>query len=276
MVRLGKTIFNVVSFSGGKDSTAMLLRMIEEKMPIDCIMFCDTGLEFPQMYEHLDKVEEQTGLSITRVRADKTFGYMMFDLPVGRKADSPIAIRYGAGRTGRGWPGPRLRWCTKELKDSPRERFLKAFKPYYEIRHYVGIAADEVKRLERKNNCNPSHVHPLVDWGMTEADCLAYCYSKGYDWGGLYEIFDRVSCWCCPLQSLEELRKLRTHFPELWEQLKEWDERNFRSFRADYTVAQLEIRFQFEEECIRMGRPIRGKEFMAALRERFGESNVGK
>lgn len=254
----------------------MLLRMIEEKMPIDCIMFCDTGLEFPQMYEHLEKVERQTGLSITRVKAEKTFGYMMFDQPVKRKADSPIAIKYGSDKAGRGWPGPKMRWCTKELKDSPRERFLKAFKPYYEIRHYVGIAADEVKRLERKNNRNPSHVHPLVDWGMTEADCLEYCYSKGYDWGGLYEIFDRVSCWCCPLQSLEELRKLRAHFPELWEQLKEWDRRNFRSFRADYSIAQLEIRFRFEEECIRMGRPIRGKEFMDALRDSFEESNVGK
>ena len=55
-----KTIFNVVSFSGGKDSTAMLLKMIEEKIPIDCILFCDTGLEFPQMYEHIDKIEKET------------------------------------------------------------------------------------------------------------------------------------------------------------------------------------------------------------------------
>ena len=42
----------VVSLSGGKDSTAMLLRLLEEKRPVDLILFCDTGLEFPQMYEH--------------------------------------------------------------------------------------------------------------------------------------------------------------------------------------------------------------------------------
>ena len=64
-----KTIFNVVSFSGGKDSTAMLLKMIEEKIDIDCVLFCDTGLEFPQMYEHIDKVERETGIHITRVKA---------------------------------------------------------------------------------------------------------------------------------------------------------------------------------------------------------------
>ena len=37
-----KPILHVVSLSGGKDSTAMLLRMIEEGMPVDIILFCDT------------------------------------------------------------------------------------------------------------------------------------------------------------------------------------------------------------------------------------------
>ena len=49
-----KPELHVVSLSGGKDSTAMLLRMLEEGMRVDIILFCDTGLEFPAMYEHLD------------------------------------------------------------------------------------------------------------------------------------------------------------------------------------------------------------------------------
>ena len=57
---------------------------------------------------------------------------------------------------------------------------------------------------------------------MTEADCLAYCKERGYDWGGLYDKMRRVSCWCCPLQSLAELRVLYQDFPDLWEQLKRW------------------------------------------------------
>jgi 3'-phosphoadenosine 5'-phosphosulfate sulfotransferase (PAPS reductase)/FAD synthetase len=39
----------VVSLSGGKDSTAMLLRLLEEGRPVDLILFCDTGLEFEAM-----------------------------------------------------------------------------------------------------------------------------------------------------------------------------------------------------------------------------------
>lgn len=44
-----KEQYHLVSFSGGKDSTAMLLGMLERDMKIDCILFCDTGLEFPAM-----------------------------------------------------------------------------------------------------------------------------------------------------------------------------------------------------------------------------------
>lgn len=38
---------HVASFSGGKDSTAMVLRLIEEGTPLDEIVFFDTGWEFP-------------------------------------------------------------------------------------------------------------------------------------------------------------------------------------------------------------------------------------
>lgn len=246
----------------------MLLRMIEEHIPIDCVLFCDTGLEFPEMYEHIAKVERETGIPISRVQAEETFEYIMLDKSVNRKADSPIVRRYG-DVPGLGWPGPKMRWCTNRLKTQPRERFVKAFQPYYEIKHYVGIAADELYRMERKNNQNPNHVHPLIEWNMTEKDCLEYCYQKGYDWGGLYQKFKRVSCWCCPLQSLEELRQLRKYYPELWEKLTAWEKRNFRTFKSGYRVEELELRFQFEEERKKEGMPIKGKEFHQALKKRL-------
>ena len=36
----------------------MLLMMLERGMVVDKIIFCDTGMEFPQMYEHIKKVDE--------------------------------------------------------------------------------------------------------------------------------------------------------------------------------------------------------------------------
>lgn len=73
---------NIVSFSGGKDSTAMLLMMLEKNIAIDEIIFCDTGKEFPQMYKHIDKVRDyisKYGMEITVLKNDKTFDYYMFE-----------------------------------------------------------------------------------------------------------------------------------------------------------------------------------------------------
>lgn len=259
---VSKPTLNVVSLSGGKDSSAMLLMMIEKQMPIDIILFCDTGLEFPLMYDHLDKLEKTINMPITRVRAEKPYEYYFLESPVKRKHETEFIKKFGSNHKGYGWAGPKMRWCTSVLKDTPRERFLRPLREKYEIKEYIGIAADETYRLKRKRNQNPNHIHPLVEWGITEADCLKYCYNHGFDWGGLYEIFKRVSCWCCPLQSLSELRKLRQHYPGLWGKLKSWDERTWRKFRADYSVKELENRFDFEDECIRLGKPIKGKHFI--------------
>ena len=101
-----KSTKHVISFSGGKDSTALLLRMLEEKMPVDVILFCDTGLEFPQMYEHLDKVEQYTGRAITRLKPPHSFEYFFYEYSPERK--NPALSKY----RGFSWPGPKQRWCT--------------------------------------------------------------------------------------------------------------------------------------------------------------------
>ena len=55
----------------------MLLGMVERKMPIDCVLFCDTGIEFPQMYEHIQKVEKAVGIPITRVKSEQSYEYLI-------------------------------------------------------------------------------------------------------------------------------------------------------------------------------------------------------
>ena len=65
---------NVVSLSGGKDSTAMLLMLLERGEDIADIVFFDTGWEFPAMYEHLDKLENFIGRKITRLHARLPIG----------------------------------------------------------------------------------------------------------------------------------------------------------------------------------------------------------
>lgn len=270
-----KPKYKVVSFSGGKDSTAMTLHMIELGMPIDEVICCDTGKEFPAMYRHIQKVRkviEDAGIKFTLLKSEKDFDYFMFDHEVNRKSKAVIE-KYGNPK-GYSWPESRKRWCTLHLKIQIVERYLKQLSEQYDVIQYIGLAADEQYRLEREINKN--HIHPLVEWKWVEQDCLNYCYAKGFDWEGLYEIFKRVSCWCCPLQSLSELRNLRIHFPDLWAELKDMDERTWRTFRADYSVKELEIRFDFEEERISQGLSITNKDFRQKLKEKIRKEGERK
>ena len=98
----------------------MLLLMLERDMPIDAVLNADTGMEFPEMYEHLKQVDEhlyrERGIHITRLKSPKSFEYIMFDEP--KQKASCIANRklLGVPCKGNGWPSIRVRWCTGQLK----------------------------------------------------------------------------------------------------------------------------------------------------------------
>lgn len=218
-----------MSFSGGKDSTAMLLLMLEKKIRVDEIVFCDTGMEFPGMYDHIGRVEKYIGRKITHLKNEYSFEHYMFKRQKTRGVNMHTP--------GLGWPMPTMRWCTHRLKMEVLQRYFKGRK----IREYVGIAIDEARRCKDK-------VYPLVEWKLREKDALAYCYEKGFDWGGLYRYSKRVSCWCCPLQNLNSLRSLRKWFPSLWQRLGAMDKRAKNRFKSNWTVEQLEQRFAAEDE----------------------------
>lgn len=246
-----KKIFHAVLLSGGKDSTAMLLLMMERGLPIDAVLTADTGMEFPEMYEHLHKLDEhlhrERGLHLSWLRHPKGFEWLMFEEKKQRPSSIERRQQRGTSLYGNGWPDARVRWCTGQLKTHLIRRELSRLKGQYTTVSYVGIAADEPKRIKNERD-------PLVDWGITEQEALQICYDRGYDFGGLYQIYRRCSCWCCPLQGIGELRKLRQHHPELWARLLELDKRALEQFgpnplgqfKKDWTVERLEQRFAAE------------------------------
>jgi hypothetical protein len=173
----------VVSFSGGKDSTALLFRLLELGEPVHSAVFFDTGWEFPQMHDHIAQVQE------------------MID-PV------PLVTLH------------------------PKNPFLDnmMYRPV---------------KPRGKSDAPPR----FQGWGWLESDALQYCRNLGFSWGGLYDHFPRVSCFCCPLQSLRELRKLRQHYPDLWALMLKWDKEmpDNRGFKGYSTVHDLEARFAEED-----------------------------
>ena len=246
-----KENFSAISLSGGKDSTALMLLMIEKGLPIDSVLYADTTMEFPEMEAHIAKLDDllfrERGIHITTLRHPHGFEWLMFDEPKVKPSCLENRARMGIPPFGNGWPGARVRWCTGQLKTHLITKEVNHLKQEKNALHYVGIAADEARRCKQEQ-------YPLVEWGITEAQALQICYNHGFDWGGLYEIYHRVSCWCCPLQRVGELRNLRHHHPELWARLLELDRRAraqfgpgpLGQFKKNWSVARYDGRFARE------------------------------
>lgn len=237
---------HLVSFSGGKDSTAMLLKMIENNMQIDEIIFCDTGVEFPDMYNHIAEVGKMVDRPITILKCEYDFEYLMFEYEKKKGKNK--------GKKGYSWPDFRARWCTSSLKREVWKKHLNKYKGF-DVIEYHGIALNESERAE-KNKDGRNIMYPLISWEMTEKDCLNYCYDKGLSWNGLYEKLRRVSCYLCPLQRLGELRVIYKDYPELWQKMKYLDNKSInqfnRKFRSGYSIEELEQKFQIEDRQIKM------------------------
>ncbi len=231
---------NIVSFSGGKDSTALLLMMLESVMRVDRVVCVDTTKEFPAMYRHIERVR----MMIYPIKIEIV--ELPFDYWFGEHVKTKGKHK---GKVGYGFPDVRNRWCTgMKQRLFRRHVSLNTCTRPADVTEFHGIAFDERERTNKNKYLNRSVKYPLVEWGITEPQALQYCYSKGLDWEGLYEKFHRVSCWCCPLSRISELRVLYTEYPDLWQQLIEMDKKSFRKFRSDYSVDELTKRFS-NEKC---------------------------
>lgn len=211
---------HIASVSWGKDSLAMLHVLIDAGEPLDEVVFYDTGMEFAAIYAERDRmlpVLAEHGIRYTELHPAEPFYYSMLVRPV-RSRKTGEVHKYGYG-----WCGGPCRWGTAE-KTRALDRYAASVGA---VAQYVGIAADEHERLARKRNDRIAH--PLAERGMTEADCLALCYERGHEWseGGvrLYDILDRVSCWCCRNKNMRELRAIHDHLPEYWQRLKALESR---------------------------------------------------
>lgn len=228
----------IASVSFGKDSLAMLLRLLEEDKPLDEVVFYDTGMEFQAIYNIRDKIKlllQEKNIKFVELKPNYDFEYKMFEKPV-KKRNGTIGYGYS-------WCGGRCRWGTTDK--------LKTIEKYTQGNYeYIGIASDETKRILKERK--PNKLMPLVEWGMSEQDCIEYCHSQGYYWQEsnieLYSILDRVSCWCCANKNLKELKNYYLYLPKYWEKLKQLQLRTDRKMKGEYSVFDLEEKFKLKEE----------------------------
>lgn len=201
----------IASVSFGKDSLAMLLLLIENQYDLDEVIFYDTGMEFQAIYDIRDIIKgllQKLNITYTELKPKESFTYKMLEKEVHK--------RNGQIQKGYGLCGGRCRWGTTE-KNKTIEKYLKE-KYGQDYMEFIGIAFDETNRIEKERNKHK--LLPLVDWKMTEKDCLEYCYNRGFYWKEngikLYDILDRASCWCCGNKNKKELENMRIYLPSYY------------------------------------------------------------
>ncbi len=243
----------MVAFSGGKDSAAMLLRMLElwiegdKRYPITKITFADTGFELPELIDYIRMIEAyiqatypELNLSIDFVGSPRSwedwfYGEITKGANKGKQRGAPL----------RAYP---CYWA-REAKVQPLQKAQADCDVVY-----IGIAADEAHRVGKKEDPrNAKNRYPLVDWGWTEKDCMRYLDERGLV-NELYVNFNRLGCFHCIKQPLDSWWSLWRGYPELWEIAKHWDEesvrisnhglRSMKPGKDGYLLEELEERFK--------------------------------
>lgn len=149
-----------VAMSGGIDSTALALAM-----PDATPLFTDTGDEFSEVIEHIEKFERVTGRKVVRV-----------PLPVidGKSMTLPDYIQHA-----KFFPNHRARYCTRMFKIEPMNAYLQSELP---ARLCIGLRADEPEELRVGNLTEMPELelcYPMREWGWTRRDAVMKCMEYG-------------------------------------------------------------------------------------------------
>lgn len=221
-------IKRVVALSGGKDSTAMAVRLTELYPHEDFIYVCTpTGDESPEMFEHWRMLGKILGKPL---------------LPIVRRSLAGLIREQNA------LPNWRQRWCTRMLKIEPYAEYLLSLASQgYEVVSYVGLRADEPEREGGDYTDIPGvrMEYPMRDWEWTINEVLSYLYIKSI------VIPKRTDCLKCFFQRLIEWYEYWKNYPAEWaegEALEELTGYTFRSPGRDTWPASMKgLRELFEQ-----------------------------
>jgi len=244
---------NVMSVSGGKDSTAMWILATRE-LGVEVVpVFADTGNEHPTTYEYINYLESVLG-PIQRVVPDfreqiakkriyvvehwpeklKAFGKSSYEVseiisralehikPTGNPF---LDLCIWKGR----FPSTKARFCTQYLKIIPiaEQVYFPLFDEGYEVTSWQGVRAAEsparAKMPEREDTPEGYEVYrPLIAWSAK--DVFDMHKKHGIKPNPLYtQGMSRVGCMPCINVNKSELFEISRRFPQEIERIAEWE-----------------------------------------------------
>lgn len=237
---------NVVSVSGGKDSTALLLLAIERGTENLQAVFADTGHEHPTTYEYVQYLNDKV-YPIRTVKAD-------FSADIARKREyvatkwreqgidedkvlRALAALHPTGNPfldlclwkGR-FPSTKARFCSEELKRNPiiEQVQMPLLDEGYTVWSWQGVRADEsaarrnLPELQDEGGGLWSY-RPILAW--TAQDCFDMHRKHGIKHNPLYEQgMGRVGCMPCIHARKDELLEISKRFPDEIERVAAWEQ----------------------------------------------------
>ena len=226
---------NIVSYGGGTNSTALLIECAKRSIPIDLILFADTGGEKPHTYKYKKMFSKwcvANGLpEITTVQSVNQHGtYITLEqLCLNRRMLPSLA--YG------------FKGCSHKHKKAPQDKFVNNWLPAKEvwankgtITKFIGYDADEAHRAKIKDDKKYVYEYPLIDWNMGRDECIETIRAAGLEQPG------KSSCFFCPASTKPEILDLKKRYPELMERALDME------YGAELqTVKGLGRRFNWEE-----------------------------
>jgi hypothetical protein len=185
-------VHHILSYGGGVNSVALMVLLLRERLPLDGVVFADTGGEVPETYAYLDTTRHYLrahGVSFTVVSKR---GASLYETAWRRKV-FPSAI----------W-----RWSTRDFKVGPIYRYYRGLGGH--VNQYLAIAWDELERMKRSRVDYVTSLFPLVERRMTRADCVALIHDAGLP------VPPKSACFFCPFSSLDRWKWLYEAHPDLY------------------------------------------------------------
>lgn len=236
---------NVISISGGKDSTAMWLLALERETQNLQVVFADVGHEHPKTYEYIEYLEKHLG-SVKRIKPDFTERIEKKRITVQTKwrdegvsesvIDDALSVLKPTGIPmldlalwkGR-FPSTKARFCTQELKVRPM--FEQIYEPVItsgdQMISWQGVRAQESSARAKLTKWEDtpegfSIYRPLLDWDVYDVFKMHENY--GIDPNPLYkEGMNRVGCMPCINSNKQEMYEIARRYPEEIDRLREWE-----------------------------------------------------
>lgn len=207
----------VISFSGGKDSTAtadVVTKALSNPSLVH--IFGNTTLEFPQTIEYANSYRDKHPLAIFQVAKndEQVFYDVCKDI---------------------GPPARMMRWCCSMFKTGPITRIINSMYRSQQILTFYGIRKSESLSRSKYNRIEDDAesvkiqqqtvASPIFFW--KDIDIWLYILAEDIDFNNAYRMgYDRVGCWCCPNNNQRAQFLSRIYMPE--------ESKNWREFLIDF------------------------------------------